>query len=174
MKKYFLMVTGLTSFYISVCQPNCPVVKGYAFQRSTFPGTIQKGVTNENGTQTERPVKPIITNFIYAEMKPAQTVKPTAIWIRGKGYTVEIEKTTGPVIVPKQGLGGTPIPDTLVKETKNSLYRIQPKNLLSEKPPSKISKKMNQKNVIIEYYWKGKKQYYTIKDIKNLPPLALQ
>lgn len=175
MKKLFIFLAAFSTSILSIAQLKSPVLNGYAYQRASLPGTIPKGVTNEDGSQADRPVKPMITHFVYLEIKPTQNIKPATIWIRGKSYKLETEKITSiPVVLERQGIGEKTLSDTLVKKTANNVFRIYPKGTLVTKASSAISKKINKQNVVIEYFWKAKKYYYTISDIKNLQPLALQ
>lgn len=175
MKKWFIFLAALSVSILSIAQSKSPIVNGYAYQRASLPGTIPRGVTNEDGSQADRPIKPMITHFVYLEIKTSQNIKPTTIWIRGKNYNLETEKiTTVPLVLDRQGIGDKTLSDTLVKKTANNVFRIYPKGTLVTKASSTISKKINKQNIVIEYYWKSKKYYYTIRAIKNLQPLALQ
>jgi hypothetical protein len=64
--------------------------------------------------------------------------------------------------------------DTLVKQTKNKIIKLQPKEELTVAPDAKLSKKLKAGEIIIEYNRDSKRHYYTIKNIKKLPPLVLQ
>jgi hypothetical protein len=175
MKKCIIFLAVFGASLSSVAQLKSPIVNGHAYQRASLPGTIPKGVANEDGSQSDRPIKPMITHFVYLEIKPSQNIKPATIWIRGKSYNLETEKITSvPVVLERQGIGEKTLSDTLVKKTENNVFRIYPRGTLFTKASSAISKKINKQNIVIEYYWKGKKYYYTISNIKNLQPLALQ
>ncbi len=156
----------------SVLGQNCTIKKGYAYERSSLSGTPPRKILNESGEQVERPVKNNTTYFIYMETKTNRLVQPTRIWIDGKPFNVISEEIESPVILQyNQPIVSS---DTLVKQTKNKIIKLQPKEELTVAPDAKLSKKLKAGEIIIEYNLDSKRHYYTIKKIKKLPPLVLQ
>jgi hypothetical protein len=162
-------LSGITRHVIA---QNCTVKKGYAYERTTLSGTPPRKVMDESGNQVERPVKNKSTYFIYMEVKKNREVQPGKIWIDGKAYNVTSEEIDSPVIISYEQPRTTP--DTLVRQTKNKLIKIQPTAELKDLPNSKVSQKTKSAKVVIEYTRNSRTYYHTIKDIKKLPPLVLQ
>jgi len=174
MKRISLSFFLISVITISLGQ-TAPVVKGYAYQRVTFPGTRTTGISEETGAETQRTVKEKITWSVFLEHKPSVTIKPTLIWLRGTPYRVTYEKVNqNKVVVSRTTMNDRLTYDTLVKVTHNTIISMLPSMQSRISKTSAVSKKINNKNAVVEYYFKGKKYYYTIPVIKKLEPLALQ
>lgn len=152
---------------------NCPIKKGYAYQRSTIPGNIPRRTLDESGKQMEAPVKKMNTFFIYVETGNDCNPQITSIWIGEKVYHITQEEVINiPVVIYHSHPGSAP--DTLVKQTTNKVFRIQPGDEWQNKPGKKIVDKKTGAKIIIEYRNKSRTDYYKIQDIKKIAPIVLQ
>jgi hypothetical protein len=172
MKKALIFILLLSGITGSVIAQKCTVKKGYAYERTTLSGTPPRKVMDESGNQVERPVKNKSTYFIYMEVNKNRQVQPVKIWIDGKAYSVTFEEINSPVIITYEQPRTTP--DTLVRQTKNNILKIQPTAEQKDIPDAKVLQKTKKAKVVIEYTRNSKTYYHTIKDIKKLPPLVLQ
>lgn len=157
----------------SIFAQDCPVKKGFAYQRSTIPGKMPRKILNESGKEMEVPVKMMNTYFIYVETKKDCTLQATKIWISGKTYHVIQEEVMNmPVVL--QPSNPAMAPDTIVRQTSNRVYRIQPNEEWKDKAGKIIINKQTGAKIIIEYIHKSRIDYYKIHDIQRIAPMVLQ
>ena len=176
MKKILSILFIIFAGFGASSQSKGPVIKAYAYQRQSVPGTNPQKSVDESGTIAQRPLKQFMDYFIYLETKKGQTIKPTKIWINGIPNQLKTEKISRtPVVFKREGIGDKMIIDTLAPKTNNPLMLIKPDGELTI-DPLPLGKTNNNplKGIRIEYFWKGKKYYYDIAEIKTLEPLLLQ
>ncbi len=176
MKRFLLIVMGFLGTIPAFAQAKGPVIKAYAYQRQTVPGTNPQKSVDETGTIAQRPLKQFMDYFIYLETKKGQTIKPSKVWINGIPNQLKTEKISKtPVVFKREGIGETMIIDTLAPKTINAMIMIRPDGELTIDPlPLGKTNNSPAKGIRIEYYWKGKKYFYDINEIKTLEPLVLQ
>ena len=147
-----------------------PVVNGNAWQSTTLPGTRNTATSEVTGQEVAKPVKNSNGVVIFLEYKPTENIHPLRVWIGGKGYKATFQSVKNDQVIMEQQ-GQT---DTLVKKTFYRIIRIQPSEEDTVKIPASIRKSSTNNNVIIEYLWKSRKQYFTIPVIKKYGPVALE
>lgn len=176
MKRILLIALAFLGLIPAFAQTKGPVIKAYAYQRQTVPGTSPQKSVDESGTIAQRPLKQFMDYFIYLETKKGQTIKPSKVWINGIPNQLKTEKIgKTPVVFKREGIGEKMIIDTLAPKTTNPMIMIRPDGELTIDPiPSGKTNNAPVKGIRIEYYWKGKKYFYDIKEIKTLEPLVLQ
>ena len=175
MKKAIAIVCLILSGATLSAQDKCPIVKGYAYQRTTLPGTIPKGVVDEQGREVKRPAKHMVTQYFYLETRPGESFDLQRIWVKGKPYEVKmktVEQT--PVLIAKTSVGSKYRSDTLVKQTRNNVMKLNVQQPIDMKAGSKLARKIKRSDIVVEYSWNGKVLYFEIDTIKILEPLALQ
>jgi hypothetical protein len=171
MHTFFYLFAVACSIFSAQAQ-DCSIKKGYAYQRTTIPGNIPRKTLDEGGKVIEAPVKMMNTYFVYVETTDCN-LKATRIWLGGKAYHVTQEEVVNMPVVIQHSHPGT-APDTLVKQTNNKVYRIQPKEEWQLKPGKKIIKMQKESKIIIEYTHKSVPAFYKIQDIKRIAPVVLQ
>lgn len=171
----FILFISIVGFAAS-SQSKGPVIKAYAYQRQTVPGTNPQKSVDESGTIAQRPLRQFMDYFIYLETKKGQTIKPSKVWINGIPNQLKTEKITKtPVVFKREGIGEKMIIDTLAPKTNNPMLMIKPDGELTIDPlPLGKTNNAPVKGIRIEYYWKGKKYFYDINEIITLEPLVLQ
>ncbi|HUR11984.1 MAG TPA: hypothetical protein VM012_11470 [Flavitalea sp.] len=171
MKRFYYFLAGLFPL-ISGFTISPPVVKGYAYTQVTLSAVRIGGISEETGQASDR-VRERISWLLFLEYKNSQTITPTVAWIQGKPYTLRVEKTDSNSVVINRRQPGKQVSDTLVAKTTNKILRFYPDKISTAKLPASISKRVSKSNIVVEYYWKSKKCYYTIASIKKLEPVAL-
>ena len=152
---------------------HCIIQKGYAFQRATIPGNIPRTTLDESGKVIEAPVKMMNTYFIYVETKDNCNLRATRLWLDGKAYNINREEIVKMPVVIQESYPGS-VPDTLVKQTDNKVYRIELKEESKTNPPHKVMKMQTEAKIIIEYTNRSRTEYFQIKEIKRIAPMVLQ
>jgi hypothetical protein len=167
----YLGLTGMSSF----AQDKCPIVKGYAYQRTVLPGMIPKGVIDEQGREVKQTPQQKVSRYFFLETKPNETIGLKRIWVNGKPHSVEatnVKQT--PVTLAKTSVGSKQRVDTLVQQTSNTVLRLNVKETAETQAVSKPPRQIKRSEVVVEYQWNGKTRYFKIDTIKILEPLALQ
>ena len=157
---------------VAFSQAKGPIAKGYAYLRESMPGIVPRTV-DEKGNEIIREDKPIASYELFLEYKKGNNIKPVKLWINGVPYRVRTEtiKST-PILYKRETVGNNFESDTLVQKTSYGVLRLLPDGELNPAPMTKQTNSGNK--LLVEYYWKGKKYSYTIKDIRKLTPLILQ
>ena len=158
---------------LSAGAQDCPIKKGYAYQRATIPGNIPRKSLDESGKEIEAPVKVMNTYFIYIETGKCD-LKVTKLWIGEKAYHVIQEEIVNMPVVIQHSHPGT-APDTLVKKTNNKVYRLQAKEEWQNKSGKESLVKPADGKIIVEYTTAGSRTYhYRIQEVKRIAPVVLQ
>lgn len=174
MKRFVFTLLPMFSILLA-CAQRSPIIKGYAFQRVTLPAIRTTAIAEGSSTETQRAVKEKITSFVFVEHKSGVNIRPAVLWLNGIPYQVTFEPVKDQtVIISRNSVTGRHIDDTLVRRTQNHILSVSPVSKLNVSKPAYISKKITNKNAVLEYFVKGKKYYYVIPSIKKLEPLALQ
>jgi hypothetical protein len=147
-----------------------PPVKLYAYSQETTPGTIP---VDENGNPI-RPRGPLLNYFFFAAYSSSYTIRFDGIWIKGKGFSVQTSKVAStPVTITNNNIPSNPVTTVLVPATKLMVISIQPISPSGNSVNSSWFRELAKKNeLIISYYYKGKKYFIQVKKIKVLPPVA--
>jgi len=155
-----------------MAQNKKPIIAGYACLRESTPGVSPKGAIDEKGNEAKRAKHSAGSYYVYVEYKKNQMIQPFRVWLYGKPYHVKNQKISHtPVIIQQQATGISAQADTVVAKTINGVMQIIPDGEWINKKPAAAA---TSENTLIEYYWKGKRYTYTIKEIKKLSPAVLQ
>ena len=73
-------------------------VRIYAYEQQVLSG-VRKVTLDESGNQREVPPKKIVHYFIYLEAPASKKIDAKHLWIRGKLYSINVEKPKLPVVV---------------------------------------------------------------------------
>jgi hypothetical protein len=165
-KKFALIFLALPLATIG----QAPVVNGSAWQSTTLPGTRNTATSEVTGQEVTKPARTSNGVVVFLEYKPTQSIHPVRVWIDGKPFKATFQSVKNDQVIMEQN-GQT---DTLVKKTFYRILRIQPAEEDTVKIPAAIRKNSTNSNVIIEYLWKSRKQYFTIPVIKKYGPVALE
>ena len=169
-KLYFLFLIAISLGGISQ-----PRVKIYAYSQITTPGTIPKGVTDENGNRLNTKKEISVNYYIFASYNSSAKIAFSEVWIKGKLYNSKIKKIDStPVINVNETIPDKPVKEELVPATKEKVLSIVP----AETKKSSLTKtswfiKMTKHSeLIVSYLYHGKKYFIMIKKIKMLEPIA--
>lgn len=172
MKKILLLIVLFTRAGASMAQTT-PLLKVYAYLRQSTPGAVPKVVADENGTTRKIPSSLIGTYYIYVEVKKGALPTPVALWINGEAYTVKKEAVIEtPVLFKRPTIANQYETDSLVPKTKHLVFRLIQDSVINPRPVA--PKKVAGNSLAVEYNWKGKKCFSTVKEWKKLPPLILE
>lgn len=144
----------------------------YGFKQAVLPGIIPGPITTEDGKVIEQEFKPKFNLFIYTAS--AYSITPVEVWLSGKRYSVKTEaisKTpvvyTNPTSMPKPGVT-TIVPKTTKKVLKLTLTDAAGKAWLK-------TTSITTENELVVVYKQGSKNYYvTLKNLKEIAPVAMQ
>lgn len=153
-----------------------PIIKVHAYSQAITRGIDPgKGVINENGTEERQHVKPGIQYLIYLEQPGTASIKPELIWIHGVGYSINsVIVTKTPVVLENQEVYGESKKNILVQKTSNKVIQLILTGI-SDPPanrPATVKKLIAASDLVVSYFWKGKRYYAGVKKIKMLEPVA--
>ncbi len=170
MKKNLLF---FIAFILSLNLFSQPVIKVFAFEQESLPGTIPAGVRDENGN----PVKKAATKknyFIFLSFKKTYNITPSQIFIRGKTFTIQTtEIRTTPIEHTNYNIPNKPEKTILVPQTNNKVFELKINEATTQGKKTVSVQKLTDKNeIVIVYLWKSKKYFATLKKLKKLEPIA--
>lgn len=153
MKKSFLAITLMIGSY-SYCQP---AIKLYGYSQVFTPGMV---LERQPG---DPPHKAAISFYLYAASPNTVNIRPSEIWLKGERFQVKeapvvktpIHSQTNNLLVPKSTLK--------VQELK-----YEKKLPALKSTPTWLKKLLRENELVLAYYWKGKKYYKGLKKIKEL------
>jgi hypothetical protein len=174
-KKIFLLFS--TAIILSVqasAQITNPVKKLYAYKQAGIPG-IRPDVNRENGATQKPELKESFNYWFYLVLQKSENINITAIWLSGKKFTVKTEPIKElPVKIINHTSGPGSDTAALVPFTKDAVLLTYPTGKATA--PMAISKYFSSLikayELVIVYYWKGKKFYKVSGKIKVLEPEA--
>lgn len=152
-----------------------PDVKLYAYARPVTGGVPPKISPQENNLQIYRSAKGKYTYLIYLEGPAKKRIYPVEIWLFGerKGVKVSFIRKT-PVAIKTGDLPGYSKTITLVPETSNRVYQLDPGPAPMEKEIKGAGEKAAANDVVVVYKCAGQFYYALQKKIKILEPVVLR
>jgi hypothetical protein len=160
MKKLTLLPVLILATITGFAQPP---VKLYGYSQSQLPGMVPKGSTG-NGAKTE--------TTVYFQFKASDKVKPTMLWVNGKTYRFKPQTVKIPVVQVNKTIPSNPVKTVLVPANGLKTYLLSDLSVVTKTYISTPFKLVRSNEVVIEYEWKGKKYYKTLKKLTILDPLA--
>jgi hypothetical protein len=153
MKKSFLALSLMIGSY-SYCQP---AIKLYGYSQVFTPGMVlerQPGEPQRKG---------VVSYYLYFAASSAVNIRPSEIWIKGERFQVKeasviktpVKSPTDDLLVPKSTLR--------VREMK-----YEKKLPALKSTPTWLKKLLRENELVLAYYWQGKKYYKGLKKIKEL------
>lgn len=160
MKKLTLLALLITATITGFGQP---LTKLYGFSQSQLPGMVPKG-SSGNGAKTEI--------SIYFQWNQKNIVKPTGLWVNGKSQSFQLVSEKIPVVQVDKTFPAKPVKKVLVPA--NGLKTVVFKGIQSKTGviPAAAKKLVPSNAVVVEYEWKGKKYYKTLKKLTMLEAVA--
>ena len=150
-----------------------PVIKVFAFEQESLPGTIPVGVKDENGN----PIKKVAAKknyFIFLSFKEKYDIVPTQVFIKGRLFDIKTANTKEtPVEYTDRNIPNNPQKQMLVPKTNNKVVEIA----LTEAAGSPVrrdphlQKLIASNDIVVVYNWKQKEHFITLKTIKTLNPV---
>ncbi|HKP31814.1 MAG TPA: hypothetical protein VJT83_03780 [Chitinophagaceae bacterium] len=148
-------------------------VKIYAYEQQVLPG-VRKITLDESGKEKEVPPKNILHYFIFMEAPASKKVEAKHLWIRGKLYSINIEKPALPVVVNNLTYP-TKKADTLVRQRLDPVVQLVPATATDNFAATySVKKKMKKNAIVLHTVENGKDCYYYLEGIKRLDPVAMQ
>ena len=164
-KLYFIFILLLFSPFVFAQFS----VKVYAYSQATTRGMIP---VDENGNPIGD--KESVNYFIYVAHSPASKISWDGIWIKGKAFSVQTSRvSTTPVTVTNNDIHANPVKTILVQATSQAVTSIQPIEPNGRTVRASWFRDMAKRNeLIVSYYYKGKKYFTPVKKFKVLPPVS--
>ncbi|TBR18579.1 MAG: hypothetical protein EPO57_06620 [Chitinophagaceae bacterium] len=156
-------------------QYSFPIKEIYAYKQDNIPGILQK-ITDEKGNTIRTEHLPTYNYWFYIETDNLEEIEPVDLWISGKRFKAKCEKiATTPVtklIYPANTLGDTTY---LVPNTNNKIVLAYPIGLISDMATFRsryLARIIKNSELVLGYYWRGKKYFARSKTIVLLEPDA--
>ena len=171
MKKIWFLFLGLPSCSVW----SQPPVKIYAYSQVERPGIVPARIMDENGHLINTKKEPPVNYYIYGAFAVSAKIGFTEIWINGKYYKTEtaaIDST--PVISINYDIPAAPFKEILVPSAKLRVISITPVGSPVPEPvrTSWFRNMVKHAELIVSYFYKGKKYFTGINKIKKLRPVA--
>src|SRR5687767_4474588 len=162
-KRFFLAMFPVILLCISAKAQVKPVIKKiHAYRQATVPGIPPAG-------NDER--KPTYNYWIYIETSGKISVAD--IWISGKRFSVKTEPIMKTPVI-KINYNATNGTDTviMVPETKNYVMLIYPSGKIKDSAIGSkyVSGLIKKSELVIGYFWRGKKYFAPVKAFTSLEP----
>lgn len=161
----------ISSSLVAVAQSG--IIKYYAWKQPAAKSGIKNTQVNEKneilvGSSNYGP------GFrIFLDMNKRSPVKVDLIWLDGKSYKVnETIQNSNAIIYKTAGLGTSFHIDTLAPAT--SLLRKEIGIGAAVKQSIMLPKSYKSKDIVLGYWWKGKRHFYALRNFKELPELVLE
>ena len=165
-KRYFLALYTVIAVCITATAQIKPVIKKiFAYRQTTVPGIPPAG-------NAER--KPTYNYWIYIENSgKSEKFSVADIWISGKRFSVKTEPVTKTPVM-KLNYNGASRVDTviLVPESRYNVMLIYPSGKIRDSSIGSkyVSGLIKKSELVIGYFWKGKKYFAPIKAFISLEP----
>jgi hypothetical protein len=160
MKKLTLLTFVILATITGFAQPP---VKLYGYSQSHLPGMVPKG-SSGNGAKTE--------TTLYFQFKASDKVRPTMLWLDGKKYRFKLVAVKTPVVQINKTIPSNPVKTVLIPANGLYTFILSDLSIVTKTYIHTPSKLVSSNAVVIEYEWKGKKYYKTLKKLRVLEPLA--
>ena len=160
MKKLTLLAALIVATIAGFAQP---AVKLYGYSQSQLAGMVPKGRAG-NGAKTEI--------SIYFQSKAADKVKRLALWVNGESQAFTLTAVELPVIQINKTIPSNPVKTILVPANGLKTTGFSGLKGRTATIPAAAKKLVSSNAVVIQYEWKGKKYYKTLKKLTVLEPLA--
>ena len=170
MKRNLLLLTAVLLGFMAYSQPAITI---QAYKQNVLPGMVPKGVTNEEGTPTERGNGASVQYYIYLLQAKTDSITPLQVWINKQAYKITTERVPKtPVIVTNRMIPNKPTHTTLVPKTSKKVVQWVPAGKIQQQTPAAGAKNLMQTSeLVISYRYKGKIYYKGVKELKELEPL---
>ncbi len=151
-----LLSIALFSSAVAFCQPH---VKLYGYSQEFTPGMVRERDLSDSAANLARPS---VTYYLYFTAPASSQIRPAGLWINGK----QIEMKSAPVVK-------SPVVRfdryVLVPGTRAVVREIQWADSLPATRTAPWLRKMIRENeLVMTYFWNGKKYGVALKKIKAL------
>jgi hypothetical protein len=156
MKKGLLFFTLL----ISCASFGQPVIKLYGYSQVRTPGMVRE---RDPANPSKQTANAAIAYYLYFASPASAQVRPADLWIRGKAYSItQADIIASPV--------RSPAGEVLVAKTSLRVRELKydKESSIQKLLPSWLRKMIKENDLVISYFWKGKKYYKALKKIKEL------
>ena len=162
-KRIFLALYTVFPVCITATAQVKPVIKKiHAYRQATVPGIPPAG-------NAER--KPTYNYWIYVEN--SEKISVADIWISGKRFSVQTEPVTKTPVI-KHNYDGSSGVDTviLVPESRYNVMLVYPSGKIKDSSIGSkyVSGLLKKSELVIGYFWKGKKYFAPVKAFISLEP----
>lgn len=150
-------------------QVRLPVKKVHAYKQASISGVRPDNNDSRNAERS-------FNYWFYLEVPQHEIITVVDLWINGKRFRAANEIVKDIPLKKTIHSGAIP-PDTvvLVPRTKNKVILTYPEGIINDSVVTSsryISKMIRTSELVIGYYWKGKKYFAPVKRIFTLEPEA--
>jgi hypothetical protein len=175
-KKFFLLIVVITTASLAIAQSGMPVRKIHAYKQASIPGILPVIIDSE-GNKIREERKLSYNYWFYIEVKKTDKISIADLWIAGKRYSAKTE-TVDRLPVEKIIYTAATNNDTvlLAPVTSNKVLLTYPATGLKDSVirSKYLSDLISENELVIGYFWKGKKYFRAVKTLKTLEPEARQ
>lgn len=161
----------ISSSLLSAAQPG--IVNYYAWKQPAAKSGIKNTQVNEKNEVLVGSSKYEQGFRIFLDMNKRSPVKVDLIWLDGKAYKVkETIQVSDAIIYKTAGLGTNFHIDTLAPATRKLRKEIGIGAAVKQSIIVPIYYKSQ--DIVLAYWWKGKRHFYALRNFKELPELVLE
>jgi hypothetical protein len=142
--------------------------KLYAYRQPVAPG-VGKGTIDISGE--ELPSKQRGGQNLLLYIAAPSQIYPSAVWIDGESYGVRAKSVAKSPVTHTTSEGTS---RTLVPRTGNRIWQLTPAPAASGKVSRKVEALARSSAVVVEYKYKGKFYYTSLKELTELDAAAMQ
>ena len=149
-----------------------PVIKVFAFEQQSYPGTVPARTKDENGNSIKKDADKK-NYFLFLSFKKTYSITPDQVYIKGQEYQIQnIGTRKTPVEYAANSIPGNPQKQVLIPKTSNKVIEIQPGEMLQqEQMAANVQHLVNENEIVIRYKWNNKKYFVTEKKLKKIEPV---
>lgn len=173
MKQKQLIVTLALISSLLVANGQSGILNYYAWKQAGATVGIKQTEVSENNQIVTRSPRSASAYRIFLDMNKRTPIKVDLIWVEGKAYrAVENKQVSKAIIYKTAGLGTSVKIDTLAPRT--SMMRKEIGVGTAVKQLVMLPQGFNGQDIVISYWWKGKRYFYALRNFKDLPEQVLE
>src|SRR5215469_2026743 len=134
--------------------PQQPVIRVFAFEQQSYPGTKPANAKDENGNSIKKAADKE-NYFLFLSFKKTYSITPDQVYIKGHAFQIQtiITRKT-PVEYGVSSVPGNPQKQVLVPKTSNKVIEIQLAEMLQqEQPTTNVQQLVSANDIVIRYKW---------------------
>jgi hypothetical protein len=155
------LIPAVLFLFISAASLAQPALKIYGYSQSHVAGMVPEGTHGTGATDKY---------YVYLQHKVSDKVTTEAIWIKGKKTVFSEQTVTAPVVHINRNLPQKPVKTTFVPGNGYKTIAFNLKSAVAATPSTVLKKLISENELVIQYNWKGRRYYKTLKKLTVIEP----